>query len=49
MGILGPVRIETSAGSFCVRSTSNGFQFEVSNLALQDCEALPTRLAAATW
>lgn len=49
MGILGPVRIETSAGSFCVRSTSNGYQFEVSNLALRDCETLPLRLAAATW
>ncbi len=49
MGILGPVRIETSAGSFCVRSTSTGFQIEVSNLALEDCEALPMRLTAATW
>ncbi len=49
MGILGPVRIETGAGSFCVRSTSAGYRIEVSNLGIEDCEALPMRLTAATW
>lgn len=49
MGILGPVRIETSAGSFCVTSTAQGFRLEVSNLALEDCEALPWRLTATNW
>lgn len=49
MGILGPIRIETSAGSFCISSTTKGFQIEVSNLALEHCETLPLRLAATNW
>ena len=49
MGILGPVRIETSAGSFCVKSTAGGYQIEASNLELKNCEPLPVRLADATW
>ena len=46
MGILGPVRIETSAGSFCVTSAPGGFGIEASNLALGQCERLPVQLSA---
>ena len=44
MGILGPVRIETTAGSFCVTSAPGGFGIEVSNLSLGQCEPLPLQL-----
>jgi hypothetical protein len=43
MGILGPIRIETRAGSFCVRSTADGFRVEGDNLGLDYCEYLPIR------
>lgn len=43
MGILGPIRIETRAGSFCVRSTADGFHVEGDNLGLEYCEYLPIR------
>jgi CheY-like chemotaxis protein len=46
MGILGPVRVETAAGSFCVTSAPGGFGIEASNLALEDCEPLPMQLSA---
>lgn len=46
MGILGPVRIETAAGSFCVTSAPGGFGIEASNLALGQCEQLPLQLSA---
>jgi CheY-like chemotaxis protein len=45
MGILGPVRIETTAGSFCVTPTASGYQIEGANVALQDCASLPVRLS----
>ncbi|WP_405225355.1 response regulator [Lentisalinibacter sediminis] len=41
MGILGQVRIETSAGAFCVRSGADGFALEPAGSGLQDCEVLP--------
>jgi CheY-like chemotaxis protein len=46
MGILGPVRIETAAGSFCVTSTPDGFGIEASNLALAACQPLPLQLGS---
>ena len=45
MGILGPVRIETIAGSFCVKATGSGYRIEGANVALRDCESLPVRLS----
>jgi hypothetical protein len=45
MGILGPVRIETNAGSFCVTTTAGGYKIEGANIALEDCESLPVRLS----
>ncbi len=49
MGILGSVRIETSAGSFCVGSTLDGFRLQASGMALEDCEVLPVMLTTANW
>ena len=49
MGILGSVRIETSAGSFCVGSTLDGFRLQASGMALEDCEVLPVMLTTASW
>lgn len=49
MGILGSVRIETSAGSFCVGSTLDGFRLQASGMALDDCEVLPVMLTTANW
>lgn len=49
MGILGSVRIETSAGSFCVGSTLDGFRLQASGMALEDCEVLPVMLSTAIW
>ena len=45
MGIIGPVRIETSAGSFCVTASASGYTMEGANVALQDCESLPVRMS----
>jgi CheY-like chemotaxis protein len=45
MGILGPIRIETTAGSFCVRAAPQGFDLVGNNLSLWDCEALPVQLS----
>jgi hypothetical protein len=45
MGIIGPVRIETSAGSFCVAANASGYTMEGANAALQDCESLPVRMS----
>ena len=45
MGILGPVRIETHAGSFCVRATPTGFTIESASVALADCEPLPVQVS----
>jgi CheY-like chemotaxis protein len=47
MGILGPIRIETTAGSFCVTAAPQGFDLVVNNLSLWDCEALPVKLSAS--
>ncbi|WP_405243549.1 response regulator [Lentisalinibacter salinarum] len=41
MGILGQVRIETSAGAFCIRANGDRFMLEPAGQALQDCEVLP--------
>jgi hypothetical protein len=45
MGIIGPVRIETTAGSFCVTTNASGYKMEVANVALQDCESIPVRMS----
>ena len=45
MGIIGPVRIETTAGSFCVTANASGYKMEGANVALQDCESLPVRMS----
>lgn len=49
MGILGPVLVETTAGSFCVQATPGGMQFVVSSATLQGCEPLPVRLSATSY
>jgi CheY-like chemotaxis protein len=49
MGILGSVRIETAAGSFCVGSSAGGFRMESSGQVLEDCEVLPVLLSTANW
>jgi CheY-like chemotaxis protein len=49
MGILGPVLIETTAGSFCVEATPGGMQLVVSSVALQGCEPLPVQLSVASY
>ena len=49
MGILGSVRIETAAGSFCVGSSAGGFRMESSGQVLEDCEVLPVLLTTANW
>lgn len=49
MGILGSVRIETAAGSFCVGSSAGGFRMESSGRVLEDCEVLPVLLSTANW
>jgi CheY-like chemotaxis protein len=49
MGILGSVRIETAAGSFCVGSSAGGFRMESSGQVLEDCEVLPILLSTANW
>lgn len=45
MGIIGPVRIETTAGSFCVTANASSYKMEGVNVALQDCESLPVRMS----
>ena len=45
MGILGQVRVETSAGAFCIRASGDGFMLEPAGSALQDCEVLPVYTA----
>jgi len=45
MGILGPVRIETTAGSFCVTATAGRYRIEAANVALKYCESLPVQLS----
>ena len=49
MGILGPVRVETSAGSFCVTATASGYRIEGANVALKDCEALPRQMSMSRF
>lgn len=49
MGILGSVRIQTSAGSFCIGSSPSGFRMESSGVSLADCEVLPVLISAANW
>ena len=49
MGILGPVLVETSAGSFCVEVTPAGMQFAANGAALHDCAPLPVQLSAASY
>ena len=49
MGILGPVRVETSAGSFCIEVTASGMQFAANGTALVDCAPLPVQLSAASY
>jgi CheY-like chemotaxis protein len=46
MGILGPVRIETSAGAFCVSAGPNGASLISAYGPLQSCEQLPMQLTA---
>jgi CheY-like chemotaxis protein len=48
MGILGPVRVETRAGSFCVTATPFGLDLVVANVSLNDCDTLPVQLTAAS-
>lgn len=49
MGILGPVRVETSAGSFCVTATASGYRIEGANVALKDCESLPVQMSMSKF
>jgi CheY-like chemotaxis protein len=49
MGILGPVLVETSAGSFCIEVTPAGMQFATNGAALTDCAPLPVQLSAASY
>jgi hypothetical protein len=49
MGILGPLLVETSAGSFCVEVTAAGMQFAANGAALDDCAPLPVQLSAASY
>lgn len=49
MGILGPVLVETTAGSFCVESTPGGMQLVVSSSALRACPPLPVQLGMASY
>lgn len=46
MGILGPVRVETSAGAFCVSAGPNGAALTSAYGPLQSCEQLPMQLTA---
>jgi hypothetical protein len=48
MGILGPVRIETSAGAFCVSAGPGGAALTSAYGPLQSCDQLPMQLAART-
>jgi hypothetical protein len=45
MGRLGPVRVETNAGSFCVTATASGYRIEGANVALKDRESLPVQMS----
>jgi CheY-like chemotaxis protein len=47
MGILGPIRIETTAGSFCITTAGRGLDLVGNNLSLRDCEALPVQLSVS--
>ena len=47
MGILGPIRIETTAGSFCITTAARGLDLVGNNLSLRDCEALPVQLSVS--
>ena len=46
MGILGPVRIETSAGAYCVSAGPSGATLTPAYGPLQSCEQLPMQLTA---
>jgi len=41
MGIMGRIRIETDAGTFCVGAAREGYRIEGGNLAFSECEPLP--------
>jgi CheY-like chemotaxis protein len=41
MGIMGPIRIETDAGAFCVRAAQNGYRIQGGSLSFSECEPLP--------
>jgi CheY-like chemotaxis protein len=47
MGILGPIRIETTAGSFCITTAPQGLDLVGNNFSLRDCEALPVQLSVS--
>lgn len=47
MGILGPIRIETTAGSFCITTAAQGLDLVGNNLSLRHCEALPVQLSVS--
>mgnify|MGYP001550673124 FL=1 len=47
LGILGPIRVETSAGAFCVSATASGPALVSAYGPLRSCEQLPMQLAAS--
>ena len=49
MGILGPVRVETNASSFCVIASASGYRIEGANVALKDCESLPVQMSMSKF
>lgn len=48
MGILGPIRIETDVGAFCVSSRSGRPELEAGSLSLEQCENVSAPLAVAS-
>ena len=44
-GILGPVRVETIASSFCVIASASGYRIEGAFVALKDRESLPMQMS----
>lgn len=46
LGILGPIRVETTAGAFCVSATAGGPVLVSAYGPLQSCEQLPMQITA---
>lgn len=46
LGVLGPIRVETTAGAFCVSATVSGPALVSAYGPLQSCERLPMQLTA---